>query len=374
MDKIHFQNNTVIPPEWLNAIQDLSYDKEPGEAGYIPNPDDFFHFKQWRTFTIDADNRITLGDYQRNVIIVPSAKEQSVTLDHFPTNGLIIYAPDWDAESDSTAVTIVGRVGVNYITLPVIKGGVGIFLCSGQLVISRSLISSSAHSLATLKSLYVDDLIVESDLTLPASSILSTHIANGAVTTDKIGSRAVISSKIALLAVREENIDTAAVTAGKIGTGAVTTDKIGTAAVSSIKIDTNAIAAVHIQDNAVETDKIKDKAITSEKLADQLAFVKTPKFPRKIYRIINVTESASYDIIAAHEGTIFSTAGTHTIELAMHFSDADSRFQAGDTYRVHNNTPNEIRVRDWTIDETFTKIPAWTVKDFYYRGNAWDLA
>jgi hypothetical protein len=29
MNKILFQNNTVIPPEWLNAIQDLSYDKEP---------------------------------------------------------------------------------------------------------------------------------------------------------------------------------------------------------------------------------------------------------------------------------------------------------------------------------------------------------
>lgn len=127
MNKIPFQNNTVIPPEWLNAIQDLSYDKEPGEAGYIPNPDDFFHFKQWRSFTIDADNRITLGDYQRNVIIVPSAKDQNVTLDHFPTNGLIIYAPDWDAESDSTAVTIVGKVLTSYKTLPVIKGGVGIF-------------------------------------------------------------------------------------------------------------------------------------------------------------------------------------------------------------------------------------------------------
>ena len=88
MNKILFQNNTVIPPEWLNAIQDLSYDKEPGEAGYIPNPDDVFHFQQWRTFTIDENNRITLGDYQRNVIIVPSAKDQSVTLDHFPSNGI----------------------------------------------------------------------------------------------------------------------------------------------------------------------------------------------------------------------------------------------------------------------------------------------
>ena len=64
---------------------------------------------------------------------------------------------------------------------------------------------------------------------------------------------------------------TSAVTADKIGTGAVTPEKIPQGAVTTDKINTY----------AVETDKIKDKAVTSEKLADQLAFVKTPKFPKK---------------------------------------------------------------------------------------------
>lgn len=342
MNKIPFQNNTVIPPEWLNAIQNLSYEKEPGEVGYIPNPDDVFHFQQWRTFTIDENDRITLGDYQRNVIIVPSAKDQNVTLDHFPTNGLIIYAPDWDAESESTAVTIVGKVLNNYKTLPVIKGGVGIFLCSGQLVISRSLISDSALSLATLKRLYVDELIVMSTLTLPASSILSGNIANSAVTTDKIGN------------------------------GAVTMDKIGNGSVSSEKIPQGAVTTDKINTYAVETIKIKDKAVTSEKLADQLAFVKTPKFPRKNYLEINVTESA--ETFLAHsdyDGYIFSTGtGSHTITVRLTVS---SVFQEGDTYRIYNNSHNVVTVRD-DIDEWFTTIPAWTFKDFYYTGLAWELA
>ena len=202
-----------------------------------------------------------------------------------------------------------------------------------------------------------------------------------------------MSGNIATKAVTADKIANGAVTADKIGNGAVTSEKIGPASVTSIKVDNNAITVFHLGDNAVETikikdgavtkdkistlavatDKIKDKAVTSEKLADQLTFVETPKYPMRIYRRTNVTEGGSYDITSAQEGTIFSTAGTHTIELAMHFSDADNRFQAGDTYRVHNNTPNEIRVRDWTIDKTFTKIPAWTFKDFYYRGNAWDL-
>lgn len=344
MNKIPFQNNTVIPPEWLNAIQNLSYEKEPGEVGYIPNPDDVFHFQQWRTFTIDENDRITLGDYQRNVIIVPSAKDQNVTLDHFPTNGLIIYAPDWDTESDSTAVTIVG----SNRTIPVIKGGIGIFYCFGVpssiKVIGESLIGSSALSLATLKRLYVDNLIVLSTLTLPALSILSSHIANGAVTTDKID------------------------------TGAVTSDKIGPTAVTSLKIDSNAITAIHIEDNAVGTSKIPDKAVTSLKLADQLAFVKTPKFPRKIYKTVTPTHNSDYDVDPDYDGVIFSTADASIFAQRMHFSDADNRFQTGDTYRIYNETPNDASVIDWSTGNIFTGIIAWTFKDFYYTGLAWELA
>lgn len=354
MNKIPFQNDTIIPPEWLNAIQNLSYEKEPGEVGYIPNPDDVFHFQQWRSFTIDADNRITLGDYQRNVIIVPSAKDQNVTLDHFPTNGLIIYAPDWDAESDSTAVTIVG----SNRTIPVIKGGIGIFHCFGVpssiKVIGQSLIGNSAHSLATLKRLYVDELIIESDLTLPASSILSGNIANSAVTTGKIGNGAVTSEKI--------------------DNGAVTSEKIGPASVTSIKVDNNAITVFHLEDNAVETIKIKDKAVDSSKLADQLAFVKTPKFPKKVYKTIVGMEGVEYYAESNYDGAIFSAQQGITIVFSMPFSTADNQFQIRDTYRIYNESPSHINVKDSTTGDTVTNIPAWTFKDFYYTGLAWELA
>lgn len=294
----------------------------------------------WRTFTAPETGNITLGDYQRNVIIVPSAKDQSVTLDHWPTNGLIIYAPDWDISSESTAVTIYA----NHKTILVNKGGIGIFYCFGSRVIGQSLIGNSAHSLAELKELFVDNLIVESGLTLPASSILSTHIANGAVTTDKID------------------------------TGAVTSDKIGPTAVTSLKIDSNAITAIHIEDNAVGTSKIPDKAITSLKLADQLAFVKTPKFPRKNYRTIVGMEGVEYYAESNYDGAIFSAQQGITIVFSMPFSTADNQFQIGDTYRIYNESPSHINVKDSTTGDTVTNILAWTFKDFYYGGNAWDLA
>lgn len=176
----------------------------------------------WRTFTVDENNSIQLGDYQRNVIIVPSAKDQSVTLDHFPSNGIIIYAPDWDSESASTAVT----VGDSYGARPIIKGGVGIFYSFGGSIISKSLICNETYSLAQLKQLYVDDLIVNSELTLPALSILSEYIANGAVTADKIANGAVTIDKIGNGAVTPEKIATGAVTSDKINALAVTKDKI----------------------------------------------------------------------------------------------------------------------------------------------------
>lgn len=122
----------------------------------------------WRTFTIDENNSITLGDYQRNVIIVPSAKDQSVTLDHFPSNGLIIYAPDWDSASASTSVTIGDSNGAK----PIIKDGVGVFYCFGSSlpIISKSLISSGNDSLAQLKQLITDKLIIKSDVALQYGS------------------------------------------------------------------------------------------------------------------------------------------------------------------------------------------------------------
>lgn len=180
--------------------------------------------ENWRTFTIDENNSIQLGDYQRNVIIVPSAKDQSVTLDHFPSNGIIIYAPDWDSASESTAVTVGDSNGAK----PIIKGGVGIFYSFGssQPIIARSLISSENYSLAQLKELSVDDLIVNSGLTLPALSILSSYIATGAVTAGKIANGAVTIDKIGNGAVTPEKIATGAVTSEKINTLAVTKDKI----------------------------------------------------------------------------------------------------------------------------------------------------
>lgn len=294
--------------------------------------------QNWRTFTAPESGNITLGDYNRNVIIVPSAKDQSVTLDHWPTNGLIIYAPDWDISSESTAVTIYA----NHKTILVNKGGIGIFYCFGSRVIGQSLIGNSAHSLAELKELFVDNLIVQSGLTLPASSILSGNIANSAVTT------------------------------GKIGNGAVTADKIGTGAVTPEKIQQGAVTTDKINTYAVETLKIKDKAVTSEKLADQLTFVNRPFLPPNNFFLRKVTSVADYEILLSlegvpYKGAIFSYDGPISgWGIKLHISDADPNASNGIIYRIYNNTLYDVEVKDYTTGTSYTRILAWSFKDFYH--------
>ena len=89
----NFRQN-LVPPSLLDLLyiqQGSEHDRDSAiTLGGLLESQVFQSFlsdrDNWRTFTIDENNSITLGDYQRNVIIVPSAKDQSVTLDHFPSN------------------------------------------------------------------------------------------------------------------------------------------------------------------------------------------------------------------------------------------------------------------------------------------------
>ena len=297
--------------------------------------------QQWKTFFTEYDEennvcRTSWVGWEKNVIL-RSPYTKNIRWDAtISRNAIVVVIPDFPKNSD---YIVISKSPGWSIQIP--KGNIGVLFFNegGDLDKFFPLPCSSSFTNADFNA-----LTVLSSITLPALSILSEYIATGAVTSDKIGPRAVINSKIAIGAVHEENIDTAAITTGKLA------------------------------NYAVETDKIKDKAVDSFKLADQLAFVKTPKFPRKIYTTTVVTKSAEFDINPNSDGVIFSTAGGYIISQRMHFSDADNRFQTGDTYRVYNETPNDINVIDWSTGNVFTGIIAWTFKDFYYKGSGWELA
>lgn len=351
MNSIVFQNGTPITPEFINELQNPSFSKEPGEVGYLPNPDDVFQFQQWKTFFTEPYEEsdqctVNFGTWEGNVILRSPYTKHIVNPTGVLRNAILILITDFTEDQE-----FISFVKYQSWSAHIPKGNIGVFFFDENGMLSRSfpLPCSSSFTNATFNALNVLSLI-----TLPALSILSEYIATGAVTTDKIA--------------------TGAVTTGKISTHAVETDKIADGAITREKIFYGEVTTDKLANYAVETDKIATGAVTSEKLANQLSFVKTPKFPKKIYTPTVVTESADFDVNPNSDGAIFSTAGGYIITQKMHFSDADSRFQAGDTYRIYNETPNDINVTDWTTGNIFTGIIAWTFRDFYYNGSGWELA
>lgn len=82
-------------------------------------------------------------------------------------------------------------------------------------------------------------------------------VADGAITTAKLGAEAVTTAKI----------DDGAVTTGKLGDGAVTAAKLGDESVTTAKLDDGAVTTVKIDDGAVTTAKLDDDAVTGAKVA-----------------------------------------------------------------------------------------------------------
>lgn len=83
--------------------------------------------------------------------------------------------------------------------------------------------------------------------------IIEAKLADGAVTTDKIGASAVTSSKIA-----DNAVDTS-----ELAASAVTTAKIANLAVEAEKIQNNAVTTAKIADSAVTYAKMADRAVTT---------------------------------------------------------------------------------------------------------------
>lgn len=70
MLKQQFMAGDSVSPEWLNASQNLSYDKSSEEVGHLPLPPDYNNKQQWKTFSVTGGHAsVDLGDWNRNAII-----------------------------------------------------------------------------------------------------------------------------------------------------------------------------------------------------------------------------------------------------------------------------------------------------------------
>lgn len=102
MNKKVFKTGDIITPEFLNALQNPSFDRSTDEVGGLPLPPEHSEMNQVRTFSgFGASITIDLGDWDKNSVILHKTSV-SPTESSYPTNcsvsghaasGFLLYMP-----------------------------------------------------------------------------------------------------------------------------------------------------------------------------------------------------------------------------------------------------------------------------------------
>ena len=70
MNKKVFKTGDIITPEFLNALQDQSFGKQPGEVGHLPLPPNYSEKQQCKTIHVSgANNTVDLRGWGYNAVI-----------------------------------------------------------------------------------------------------------------------------------------------------------------------------------------------------------------------------------------------------------------------------------------------------------------
>ena len=102
---------------------------------------------------------------------------------------------------------------------------------------------------------------------LPANSVGTKQLKEGAVTPPDVAPNAITTRALAATSVQAPNIAPGAVTAPTIANGAVTSGKLSENSVTGSKIGPNAVASTNIQNEAITAAKIGPRAVSAPALA-----------------------------------------------------------------------------------------------------------
>lgn len=104
MNKKVFQAGDIITPEFLNALQNQSFNLPPNLVGHLPNPDKTFNLQQWKTFVAENEEEsptctVNFGEWDKNSIII-SNFSKSISIQGKLKNAVLLvfttFTPDED--------------------------------------------------------------------------------------------------------------------------------------------------------------------------------------------------------------------------------------------------------------------------------------
>lgn len=107
MNTKNFKTGDIVPPEFLNELQNSSFNKQPGEVGYLPLPPNYSEKQQCKTIHVSgANNTVDLRGWGYNAVIFvtpiisngAAAFPQTLTLQINNITGAIFVIPELGAD------------------------------------------------------------------------------------------------------------------------------------------------------------------------------------------------------------------------------------------------------------------------------------
>lgn len=134
MNKKTFKTGDIVTPEFLNELQNPSYDKQPGEVGALPLPPNYSEKQQCKTIHVAGEaTSVDLGDWPYNAVILVQKFMQgetpvyprTLTVRCANTTGAIVVIPELD-QNGALSISVQGSGAAELATTTLKRGNIAV--------------------------------------------------------------------------------------------------------------------------------------------------------------------------------------------------------------------------------------------------------
>ena len=219
--------------------------------------------------------------------------------------------------SDTTAFTFANATTVQLNSAPAVGVAVRVYRNSDEDNVEATFFPGSAIRATDLNENFLQSLYLNQETRRIAQDATTGTIADGSISSAKLGSEVVTEPKIGTAAVTEAKIGTGAVTETKLGSGAVTNTKIAAGAVDATQLATDAVTNAKIATGAVNTDELANSAVTQDKIGTNVLTPRVSEInggPLAGFRNLLINANPVINQRAYVSGTNVGGANTYTLD------------------------------------------------------------